>query len=244
MKLIKGVFYSPSADNASTEAVEGDLASAEAKVKGAQDDSATKAEPTVDWQAKYEELRRKAEEDVGKVKSALQKRETSLSQEKSALEKKLEEVLKSNMDDGDRKEYERERLTEEYDKLRIEADEARKAKEQTETFYKYKDFFVNELGLSVSELDTSDVEHLFNSGMAAVKNKIKSAAKPAEDKAKPAGKPIPETAKPVAGAVPEVSNLSEAAKKYTNGNLEKLFEMADRNPAIRNLLTEIASKSK
>lgn len=201
-----------------------------------------------DFAAKYEELRRKSEEDIGKLKSALQKRESDLVKEKSVLEKKLDELLQSTMDDGDRKQYQQEKLAEELENIKAERDELKIQNEQIAQFNTWREYFLD-AGVSKSELKLDGgLPDLFQSGMDALRNKVKSleGSKPVNTTQKKAATPQ-EVAQSATGTPSTILTLEDAAKHFTGGttmqHLDALYSMAEKgNQKVIQVLNELESK--
>lgn len=202
-------------------------------------------QPAEDFATKYKELQAKYESDLGKLKSSLQKREGELVKEKSALEKKLDELLQSTMDDEDKKQYQHEKLMEELETIRQERDELKVQNEQVMQFTTWRDYFVD-AGVPKSELKLDEgLEGLFQSGMEAMRNRIKALeewkTKPVEQK--PKGKEPPEVAASAKGKLPTLTTLDEAIKHFASGDEEKFWRMAEiGNQQVLQVLNELNNK--
>ena len=197
-----------------------------------------------------EERLKKYEQDINRLKSTYQKKESDITKEKSALEKKLEEVLKANMSDDDKRLYEQERLKEKLSASETRLAELEQQTAQFQQFNTWQKYFVGKFGIPISELDFDNgLEGLFTSGMQAVEKR--AIAPTSEQKAKavvtdkPKAKTPPETASPAGGKVPAYSTIQELADKFSGGDVENLFRMADRGRQdVINLLNEVASSNK
>ena len=205
-------------------------------------DGSTK--PADDFKVKFEELKAKYEKDISKVKSSLQSRETDLIKEKSILEKKLDDLLQSTMDDEDRKQYQHEKLQEDLENIRKERDELRIKLEQNSQFNTWKEYF-GKAGISETELVTdSGIEGLFQSGMNALMTRIKTLEeekKPMDATTKKQGKNPPEVVEPAKGKIPTVANLTEAIKHFASGDEEKFWRMAEiGNKQVLQVLSELS----
>lgn len=198
-----------------------------------------------DFAIKYEELKSKYESDIGKLKSSLQKRESELVKEKSTLEKKLDELLQSTMDDEDKKQYQYEKLQEELTSIREERDALKVQNEQVLQFTTWRDYFVD-AGIPKSELRMDEgLEGLFQSGMEAMRNKIRALeeGKKSPVKEERKGKTPPEVAESAKGRVPTITTMDEAVKHFADGDEEKFFRMAETgNSAVIDVLNELAKQ--
>ena len=198
-----------------------------------------------DFATKYEELKSKYESDIGKLKSSLQKRETELVKEKSTLEKKLDELLQSTMDDEDKKQYQYEKLQEELSAIREERDALKVQNEQVLQFTTWREYFID-AGIPKSELRMEEgLEGLFQSGMEAMRDKIRILEEgrkpPMKEERK--GKTPPEVAESAKGKVPTITKMDEAIKHFAGGDEEKFFRMAETgNSAVINVLNELAKQ--
>jgi hypothetical protein len=215
-------------------------------------DKVTPAEPATDdakkpedFAAKYEELRRKSEEDIGKLKSALQKRESDLVKEKSVLEKKLDELLQSTMDEGDKKQYQQEKLAEELEAIKAERDELKIQNEQIAQFNTWREYFLD-AGVSKSDLKLDGgLPELFQSGMDALRNKVKTleGTKSVNTTPKKAVEPQA-VAQSATGTPSTILTLADAAKHFAGGDLDLLFSMAERgNQKVVQVLNELDALS-
>jgi len=195
----------------------------------------------------FAEAIKKYESDINKIKSTFQKRESELLKEKTATERKLEEVLKSTMDEGDRKQYEQDKLHEELEKLRAERDEIRAESEQTKQFMVWRDYFVN-AGIPPSKLKIDEgVPGLFGSGMAALQERIKELEAnktPApKNNVQKAAKVPPEVAQSTSGKIPSIGNFPDAVKHFAGGDEEKFWRMAETgNANVLKVLNELSEK--
>jgi len=201
------------------------------------------ADKTDDFKAKYDELRRKNEEDIGKLKSVFQKRETELAKDKSVLEKKLDELLQSTMDDEGKKKYQQDKLEEELETIRAERDELKIQNEQIAQFNTWRDYFL-ESGVDKAELKLDGgLPDLFQSGMDALKNKVKALeGKQPVNADKKAAVPQ-DVAKPATGALSNILTIEDAIKHFADGNEDLFWEMAERrNPKVLQVLNELNSK--
>lgn len=196
-----------------------------------------------------EERLKRYEQDINRLKSSYQKKETELTKEKSALEKKLEDVLKASMSDEDKRLYEQERLQEKLAEAESKLAELEYQTAQFQQFNTWQKYFTGKFGIPVSELDFDNgLEGLFTSGMKAIEKKTLT---PSQEKAKeaiapkPKAKNPPETATPAAGKLPAYHSIQELADAFSEGDVDKLFRMADRGRQdVINLLNELAKSQK
>jgi len=192
----------------------------------------------------FTEAVKKYEQDINKIKSVFQKKETDLLKEKSALERKLDDLLKSTMDDDSRKIYEQEKLQEELSSIRQERDALRMESENIKQFFMWREYFLD-AGIPSSKLSVDEgLPGLFNSGMAAMREKIKNleSAKPATSAQpqKPGIKP-PEVAQSTTGKVATIGSLSEAVKHFADGDEERFWRMAETgNANVLKVLNELS----
>ena len=212
---------------------------------------ATPAEPATDdakkpddFAARYEELKLKSEEDVGKLKSVFQKKVDTLTATKTALEKKLDALLESTMDDESKKQYQQEKLLEELEAIKAERDELKLQNEQAGQFNFYREYFLD-LGIPKSELKLDEgLPELFQSGMDAVQKKVKTleGGKSVNTNQKKAVEPQ-EVAKSATGTPSTILTLEDAAKHFAGGDIDELFNMAEKgNQKVVQVLNELSSK--
>lgn len=219
--------------------------------EGAIEDSEKQATTATseEYKTKYEELVHKYEKDIGSVKSVLDKRinetQRNAEERERSLKAQLDEIRKKTLNEDDYKEYEKNRALERIDELQKELEHERMEKEQVKQYNYYLNYFTRELGIQDSELKTDGtLEELFNSGMAAVKDNVKRLrdSKPAEATVTKEGKKPPVVAKSSSSPATGVLSLEEAAKKYAGGSISKLYDMAERDAKLANIITEAARK--
>lgn len=195
-----------------------------------------------DYSKQFEEMRLKYEQDIGKVKSALQKQVSEEQKQKTVLEKKLDELLQSSMDDDDRKNYQYEKLVEERDKLKHDLEETKLAYEQAQQFTTWMQYF-NDLGIPQSKLIVDQgLPELFGSGMEAVKEMVKTVKEGAAGKLpQKQGKTPPETVQPSSNKAATFVNLDDAIKHFANGDAEAFWRMAEMgNQKVLAVINELS----
>jgi hypothetical protein len=207
--------------------------------------------PADDTKAKYDELVRKYEKDLGAIKSVLDKRisETQKTAEdrERALKAQLDELRKKSMNEDDYKDYEKNRALERIEELQAEVAREKAEKEQVKQFNYYLNMFSRDFGLSENDFKTDGtLEELFNSGMAAVKDnlkKFKETNSSADVTPKAEGKKPPAVAKPSSSPAASALSEEELAKKYADGSVDKLYSMAEHGRTdIAKLITEAARR--
>lgn len=197
-------------------------------------------------QPDFSETLKKYQNDINKMKSSFQKRETELRNEKSVLEQKLDSLLTSTMDDKDRQKYEFDKMQEKVKTLQAERDQMAQQAQQMTQFIQWKTFF-DESGVEPSKLDLQNgLESLTQSGLAAMRDKIKTleskvqggASKPAPTQ-KSAKNP-PEVAQSTTGKVPTLGSLDQAIEHFAKGDEEKFWRMAETgNQSVLKVLNEL-----
>lgn len=206
--------------------------------------------PEIDYKAEYEKTIRKYEKDIGAVKSVLDKKladtQKSAEDQKRALEAQLDELRKKTLNEDDYKDYEKNRALERIAELQQELEKERVEKEQIKQFNYWQSYFTRELGIDADVLKADgSLEELFNSGMAAVReqvSKLKQTHTQSPALPKDSKKP-PTVAKPSSSPATGVLSEEELAKKYANGDLNRLYEMAEKGRSdIAKLITEAAHK--
>lgn len=216
----------------------------------AQSESQEATAPSDEIQQKYEELVRKYEKDIGAVKSVLDKRLTetqkTAEERERALKAQLDELRRKTMNEDDYKDYEKNRALERIEELQSLVEQERAEKEQIKQFNYYLKMFSQDFGLSEDEYKTDGtLEELFNSGMAAVKDKVKRTRETESTTTtnpKKEGKKPPTVAQPSSSPAAGVLSLEELAKKHAGGSVDKLYSMAERRSDLANLITEAARK--
>lgn len=212
-------------------------AAADESNKGAQ---AVPAQST-EWENKYKELNQKYERDIANIKSALDKQIDSKDMELKSLRQEFEKFKLAGMNDEERKTYEATKISQEYQSILKEKEAAEQRAIQTEQFFRWKDYFVNEMKIPSSELNLNEgLDKMYASGMEAIKKKMEKLSTPSPTQATPQDKtPTPPSVAKPGSAVPDGKvTLADLAKKYSGGDLDTLFRLAEQNPEIRKLLNK------
>src|SRR3990167_1679030 len=96
--------------------------------------------------AEYETKLQAASQDLNKLKSTLQKQQAEQAKQyeekQRRLEKQLQEVRMSNMDEGQRKQYETQLQTEEYQNLQTQLQELNQKNHELSVSFEAQNFFL------------------------------------------------------------------------------------------------------
>ena len=195
-----------------------------------------------EWEGKYAKI----QEDLNKIKSASQRREDELKKDfkKRELEykKQLDQLRRASLDEPAAKQYEYETALQRIQELEEESAQRAQEVEAQRQFSYWKDRFIDEYSVPRSKLNLDEgVAELVQSGMDAIKDILSETRqeKLPIKKAKSAQEP-PETLKPVKGEPTKAMTLSEAAKKYTDGDIERLFRLFDTGQLKQDIANQIA----
>lgn len=200
-------------------------------------------EQSVDALAELKAQVAKFQADINKQKSAYQKKENDYAQREAKLKKQLDELRRAGMNEEDAKLYERDLALNELEdikaqKAQLEQELAMKSQEDY-----WKDQFLNDYGIPRDKLVLDQgIEELVGSGMNAIKELLKSKQ---SNEVKPvkqakANQIPPETLKPVKGDITSKMTLREAADKYADGDVDRLFKGFESGAIPRNIFLEIA----
>lgn len=212
--------------------------------QGAVDATSKETPPVDDWKAKYDEARLKSEQDVGRVKSALQKQidgiKLSSEEKERVYRQQLQDLQKSSMNDEERKVYEQSLDKEKLQELQGELNKVKAENAQTQQFFYYKDMFVNRFGLLPIDFAVDGTfEEMFNSGMIALETKIKQVQSVPQKKV---GKEPPEVAPSSSAPATSALTLQELADKHTGGDVGMLFDRFEKRTLNPQLLNDIVAK--
>lgn len=199
-------------------------------------------------QPDFAETLKKYQNDINKMKSAFQRKETELLKEKSVLEQKLDSLLQSTMDEKDREKYQFEKMQEKVNQLQAERDQMAQEREQMAQFIQWKGFFA-EAGLKDSDLDlTNGLAGLTTSGLNAMKNRIKAletqgSTSVKQSTPKKVAKKPPEVAQTASGKVPTIGTLDDAINHFAKGDQERFWRMAETgNASVLKVLNELSEQ--
>jgi len=189
------------------------------------------------------ETLKKYQNDLNKMKSSFQRKETELLKEKSVLEEKLENLLKSTMDEKDRKQYEQDKLVEDLNKAKQEKAQLEAQLQETAQFLTWKEFFES-AGIKSSELDMQNgLAGLTNSGLNAMKERLTdkgNTTTTVNTPTKKKAKNPPEVAQSSSGKLPTLGSLDDAIEHFAKGDQEKFWRMAETgNPSVLKVLNEL-----
>jgi len=183
-----------------------------------------------------EAVTKKAEDDIRRLKSTFDKRDADrqkeLAQREEAFNQKIKELEVRGMDEGARKKYEEDHRLDELQKAAREKDTYAQKLAELQQARDYEKFFLAR-GINPSDLITdSTVEELARSGWEALDRKMLSmeaeltklkSGKGTKDKDLP---DAPDTLSHNA-APPTKSGLTDAIKKYANGDEDRFYKLLE-----------------
>jgi len=192
------------------------------------------------------EMLMKFQNDINRMKSTFQRKETELLKEKSVLEQKLDELLTSTMDEKGQQKYKLAKLQEQNKQLQEKLQQSERERAQIAQFTQWRDFFATS-GVDMKKLDMQNgLEGLTSSGLAAMRDKIKALESGQQSVQKPAksvkqAKQPPEVAQSTTGKVPTLGSLDDAIEHFAKGDSEKFWRMAETgNQSVLKVLDELS----
>lgn len=188
--------------------------------------------PTDAEAALLKEQVRKYQEDINKMKSTFQsqdaKRQQEWQQRQTQLEKEIERLRLSGMDEEQRKAYEAEASSRQLQEMQDRIAEMTAKQQETEAKFNAQQYFL-EQGVPASELViTEDYEALWNSGMNWIMSEFKRLKTPSTVQQQTIPAKTPPTAPPVdtgSGTPPSGSNWPDLEAKY--GSRERVYQMIE-----------------
>jgi len=217
---------------------------------------------TADIEARIAEIEAEHKRNISRLQSSLMgqqsERERRWEQEKREYEDQISQAFMSSMDEKERGEYERDLLRNRVSQMEERINEERAAREAYANMNTYAQWFTS-MGVKAENLDWSTPEALAQSGTDALTKHVQSLnerlaqmdkAPAAPATPAPAGTPQPRP--PVTPVVTSNSGtpstaatfedirkgLSEQAGRQLTD--EDVFKLAERNPHVREKLTELA----